>query len=213
MAVEIKLLQLLLANQGYNVTIKEGQQPGQVNVVEGGISGCGDGRPDLDPDAALRPGPKLFGGLFGPAAQIAKLSRSEVIAPQHLMDAGRRIANLGFQPTIHTDEADHPCGFEGLMMRGAMRQLPRLELPQATIQDVLAQIGGVRTVLEGEHRENRLVINTVPMTTRTPDNQAFDVDIWAAQLIGLPTGEVIATSGQVVTTLTKGGVRDVEIWK
>jgi hypothetical protein len=213
MAVEIQLFERLLANQGYNVTIKEGQQLGQVAVVENGILGCGDGRPDSDPGAATRPGPKLFGGLFGPASIIARGKNKKVVEPVDLMSAGQRIKNLGFEPSVHTDQDDHPCGYEGLLIRNELSGMPRLLSTREEVKDILEGLGGTRSTLLGRHEETKFVVNTVPMTTRTPDNTAFVVDAWVARPLGLDAGLVIETSGQAVTRLTQGKVRDVEIWK
>jgi hypothetical protein len=197
----------MLLERGWNVEVKSGKQPQQVDTEPGGLVECGDGRlQGKVKGSEARPGPKLFGGVF---AVMAGRKNGSVKAFKY---ACSDIFDTGYVPTVHKDEAGHLCGKEGLWREGRLDDLPKLEVGEAEARELVIEEHGATVDLKGEHQEKRFSINFVSDTTRNPDDGQFHNDAWYINALDLYLDpvKVLERAAETVEKLTR--VRTAEIW-
>jgi hypothetical protein len=196
----------MLIGRGWTVEVKVGEQPNQVDTVQGGLVECGDGRLQGSVvGSEAKDGPKLFGGVYAVTAERKDGSAAA------FEKACADIVATGFVPTLHKDASGHLCGKEGLWRGGKLIGLPNLEFDPNTARRLVIANRGATVDLLGDHKEKKFSINYIEGTTREPDENNFHNDAWYIPKLGLNNPlSVLQRAAETVEELTE--VRIAEIW-
>ncbi|OGD56117.1 hypothetical protein A3E73_01940 [Candidatus Beckwithbacteria bacterium RIFCSPHIGHO2_12_FULL_47_17] len=189
-----------LVRQGWEV--KEGNRDKLVPVEADGFGPCGDGRKPKDTQIKLR-APKILGGVLGKAALGSGKAAAQTIGEYDIRLACRDIKAAGFTPSVHGDtkHGKKGCGFGRLWSEGKLDNVPRLNVSLERVSEIVNEEGGQYIELDGEHEEQRVMVNFIPDMTLEPDGSCFIIDAWAADKFGINQERLLQNAVEVVVKL------------
>jgi hypothetical protein len=197
--------------RGWDVDIKTGRQPDQIDVDPQGLVECGDERKPVKAlskkgDTTIKQGPKIFGAAYG-TPQMEKSGNA-----QGFKAGLTAIKDTGFTPSVHGD--DHGgipnCGQRTKWEKGVYPELPYLKISPQEGVELTLKAGGAYVELGGPHEGTDFNFNTVNYTTRKPDGTTFQCDAWFLLLLGRSLTTTAENAAITVEALT--GIRHVNIW-
>ncbi len=177
--------------------VKPAHIGGVVSVNGNGLFKCVDGR--LSDHKDQMRGPKTLGGVYAIAATRGTLDQESLAA---IVDEVRA---AGYVPSCHGDAGGAMgCGFFKLWSKGELTDLAQPAYNADEGKDTVIKSGGVYETLIGEHKENSVLINTIPKTTIEPKdapNMDFIVDAWIAGEFQLDVGRYLTLAAETVKKL------------
>lgn len=212
------MYELLSAREGWTVEVRKAQEGELVEMQEGGLCHCPDGRvwayavegderrSVTEVEAA---GPKVPGGVYGVAASIAK--RRGVAADAGVFrEACELIQGTGFVPELHGDveHGVHGCGIGDLWSKGELSGWPELGIRLEEAVEIAKELG-VYTDLDGIHGERDMWVVMRPGMTAVPNGERFVINGTGPDGLELDWVEMVETMAEAVELL--GGERDAVI--
>ena len=191
--------------------VKEGDPSLLVRVVRGGLVHCVDGRKVdqfLVPQKIVR-GPKIQGGAEGVALLLAKAQGVSEVDESWFRKACQVIKNSGFVPGVHDFDHLH-CGHFNLASQGKFEGMPRFTITAGDMSRIVGEFGWSQVHLAGQHEEYVMRVNWDPNMTLIPNKEAFNLDAWYANVIGINQETLLDNAAKTVMGLSS--VRTVEVF-
>jgi len=205
----VSKLQVLL---GKEWEVRKGDEELLVPVVKKGVVHCVDGRLMKGRNRRCHKanrGPKIQGGALGVAYLVARSKNTKVVDEEVFKEACQMIVDSGFVPSVHDMSGEHVhCGHCKLAMKGYFEDLD-LQIEPKRMVEIVKEFEGREIFLDGEHEEKVVRLNYRENTTLEPKGDAFGLDVWFAEKLGLSV-EVLLDNA-VKTVVGLNGPRVIEI--
>ncbi len=197
------LIQEAFNETPWRVTVDESREG---LVLAGKCTRCMDGRPGNLVGSEMGRGVAFPGGAYIVMVDRA-FKQGKKVDEAIVTEALDAIEAAGLTPYIHDDRHGLlGCGYFRLMQEN-------FAITAERIKEMLLARNGTFETLEGDHTENKLVINLVDGMTLEPDGSAFVVDLAVLEKLDVKPELVLGQLKAAVPILSHGKVIDVVIKK